>query len=82
LDELLNGFARSSAAIPIPEMRSFGIVKLEPSIEVSLECINRFVERLPERRAEELVKDGSVKPFDKIRLFGAIGLSCVDGRCH
>ena len=66
--------------IPIPEMGTFGIVEFEPSIEVSLQCINRFEERLPERCVEELVQDCSVEPFDKSVCLGRSDLrrSMVD----
>ena len=64
-----DGLDRSSAAIPIAEMRSFGILERKPLIAVLLQCIDGFVARLPQRYADELFGDGSVEPFDRsVRL--------------
>jgi hypothetical protein len=68
-DECVDDVNRPSALVAVSEMRSFGVVVVEPDIEVGLQRLDAGVEGLAHLRPDELVEHRAVEPLDK-----AVGL--------
>ena len=46
-------------------MRSLGVVKLQLSVRIGLQSVERFVKLLPKRKLEKLVQYGSIESLNK-----------------
>jgi hypothetical protein len=70
---LHDGFDRAATHVAIPQMWAFGVVILQPDIEVGLQFVQAGVELARERQPEELLLGGANEP-----LHEPVGL----GRAH
>ena len=74
IEVVFNGLTRCSALISITQIRSLGVVMVEPFIKVCLKLFDGLVKSRPENDTKEFIEDSAVEAFDKSICSGSADL--------